>query len=56
LTPGEVARAAYGGVVRVIMRRGRYVGTRVTPQVSALLRQLAQFDRACAALDAEGVW
>jgi hypothetical protein len=56
LTPGEVARAAHGGVVRVIMRRGRYVGTRVTPQVSALLRQLAQFDRACAALDAEGLW
>lgn len=56
LTPQEVARAAHGGVVRVIMRRGRYVGTRVVPQVSALLRQLAQFDRACATIDAEGLW
>jgi hypothetical protein len=56
LTREEVARAAQVGVVRVIMRRGRYVGTRVMLQVSALLRQLAQFDRACTAIDAEGLW
>lgn len=56
LTPGEVAVAAQVGLVRVIMRRGRYVGTRVVPQVSALLRQLAQFDRACATIDEEGLW
>jgi Helix-turn-helix domain len=56
LTRGEVVRAADVGLVRVLMRRGRYVGTRVVPQVSALLRQLAQFDRACAAIDAEGLW
>jgi hypothetical protein len=55
LTRGEVARAAQAGVVRVIMRRGRYVGTRVVSQVSALLRHLAQLDRACAAIDAEGL-
>jgi hypothetical protein len=56
LTRGEVARAAQAGVVRVIMRRGCYVGTRVMSQVSALLRHLAQLDRACAALDTEGLW
>lgn len=56
LTRGEVARAAREGMVRVIMRRGRYVGTRVVPQVSALLGHLAQLDRACAAIDAEELW
>jgi hypothetical protein len=56
LTPDEVAVAAITGVVRAVFRRGRYAGTRVVPQGSALLRHLAQFDRACAAIDREGYW
>jgi len=56
LTPEALAAAAGEGMVRVLMRRGRYVGTRIMPQVSALLRVLAQFDRSCAAIDRERLW
>jgi hypothetical protein len=56
LTRAELATVANEGVVRVLMRRGRYVGTRVAPQVSALLRLLAQFDRSCGTLDPGDVW
>jgi hypothetical protein len=56
LTRGEVAQAASEGMVRVLMRRGRYVRTRLVPQVSALLRLLAQFDRACGPADVEVLW
>ncbi|MBB4857715.1 hypothetical protein HNO88_001026 [Novosphingobium chloroacetimidivorans] len=54
LTRDRVAAAATVGVVRVVMRRGRYVGTRVMLQVSALLRHLGQIDRSRLALDEEG--
>lgn len=56
LTRDDVAAAARMGMVRVVMRRGRYVGTRLMPHDSALLRQLAQLDRACARIDREDIW
>jgi len=56
LTPAEVAVAAQVGLVRVIVRRGRYLGTRIAPHDGALLRHLAQFDRACARINEENLW
>lgn len=44
-TPEERMAAAFTGLVRVIMRRGRYVGCAVEVSDSALLGLMAQLDR-----------
>lgn len=51
-TPDEAARAAFSGVVQVLMRRGRYRGCRIKAHNSALLRFLSRYDR----MDAEPWW
>ncbi|MEO6091405.1 MAG: hypothetical protein ABIT04_01235 [Novosphingobium sp.] len=45
VTADALSRAAFGGLVRVTMRRGRYVGTVLSPCESSLIRLLARFDR-----------
>lgn len=46
LTGWALVAAAHEGLVRVRMRGGRYVGCSLRPSDSALLRLLAQMDRA----------
>ena len=45
ITPGEWRRRAFGGVVRVVMRRGRHAWTEQKPDNCAILRWLAVLDR-----------
>ena len=45
ITPGEWRRRAFGGVLRVVMRRGRYGWTEQKPDNCAILRWLAVLDR-----------
>ena len=45
VTPDDLSRAAFEGLVRVTMRRGRYVGTVLSPCNASLIRLLARFDR-----------
>ena len=45
ITPGEWRRRAFGGVVRVVMRRGRHAWTERKPDNCAILRWLAVLDR-----------
>ena len=45
ITPGEWRRRAFGGVLRVVMRRGHHAGTEQRPDNSAILRWLAVLDR-----------
>ncbi|HEY0959179.1 MAG TPA: hypothetical protein VGE05_07875 [Novosphingobium sp.] len=45
-TVEELAARALGRTLQVLMRRGRYVGTRVKSNDVMLLRHLAQLDRA----------
>lgn len=42
----ELAARALGRTLQVVMRRGRYVGTRIKSNDAMLLRHLAQIDRA----------
>jgi hypothetical protein len=45
ITPGEWRRRAFGGVVRVVMRRGRHAWTERKPDTCAILHWLAILDR-----------
>ncbi len=45
ITPGEWRRRAFGGVLRVVMRRGHHAWTEQRPDNSAILRWLAVLDR-----------
>ena len=45
ITPGEWRRRAFGGVLRVVMRRGRHAWTEQKPDNCAILRWLAVLDR-----------
>jgi hypothetical protein len=44
-TQDELMVAVLDGLVRVLMRRGRYAGVRIVRQTSALLSLLARLDR-----------
>jgi hypothetical protein len=46
VTSEDLVRLAYGGMVRPIMRGGRYCGTAIKPSASALLRLMDRLDRA----------
>ncbi|WEK46072.1 MAG: hypothetical protein P0Y56_13735 [Candidatus Andeanibacterium colombiense] len=46
VTGEDLVRLAYGGMVRPIMRGGRYCGTSIKPNASALLRLMDRLDRA----------
>ncbi|HTN13315.1 MAG TPA: hypothetical protein VL094_00760 [Sphingomonadaceae bacterium] len=46
VTPGELARRASFGLLKPMIYAGQYVGTMRKPDNSALLRHLAQLDRA----------
>lgn len=56
LTGWALSEAAHRGLVTVRMRRGRYAGCSRRPSTSALLRVLAQFDRASPDPRAPGWW
>ena len=45
ITPGEWRRRAFGGVVRVVMRRGHHAWTEQKADNCAILRWLAVLDR-----------
>ena len=45
ITPGEWRRRAFGGVLRVVMRRGHHARTERKPDITAILRWLAVLDR-----------
>jgi hypothetical protein len=45
VTVDDLEYLAYRGLVRPIMRGGKYLGVRQKPDDSALLRLLARYDR-----------
>jgi hypothetical protein len=56
LTTDDLEYLAYRGLVRPIMRGGKYVGGRQKPDNSALLRLLARFDRLLDGTALPGLW
>ena len=54
ITPGEWRRRAFGGVLRVVMRRGRHAWTERKPDNSAILHWLAVLDRSMCSRGWEG--
>ena len=51
VTPEELRQRASYGLLKPLLYRGRYVSTVRKADNSALLRQIAQIDRACRKLD-----
>lgn len=56
LTVDDLEYRAMRGLIRPIMRNGKYIGTRRKPDNSALLRLLARFNRLLAGDGLPGVW
>ena len=56
LTVEDLEYRARHGLVRPVMRAGKYVGVRQKPDNSALLRLIARYDRLLAGGDLPGIW
>jgi len=56
LTDDDLEYRALRGLIRPVMRAGRYVGVRQKPDNSALLRLIARFDRLLAERDLPAIW
>lgn len=56
LTVDDLEYRALRGLIRPVLRNGKYIGTRRKPENSALLQVLARFDRLLAQRGLTGVW
>ena len=56
LTDEDLEYRAMRGLIRPVMRAGRYVGPQQKPDDSALLRLIARFDRLLAGKELPGIW